>query len=805
MSEATAEALPEIVGEPPADDVRSPADVVRLVTAVGVFLLACGVGWLAGDTVRSAQSDLAKLTQYLPEALRDAMAGTAQLSVLLIPLGAVGVLLLNHRTRVIGRALLAGLATVPLCLLLTTLAADVTPSDLDAAASSTAWIRDSGFPGTAYLGALAAAATVIGPWTSRSWRRTIWWAVGIVAVLRVLSEASAPFVLLAAGAIGVAVGSAVLLIFGAPDRAPAPADVARALAAAEVPIRRLAFTRATREGVHAYLAETVDGEQRYVALMSDDDRRRDLIFRVYRFLRVKNVADEAVLRSTRAMAEHRAFLALWANEAGVHTPRPDALARLDDSAMAVVEEVVPGTALHHLDADDLDDDALGALWHELSALHAGRIAHRDLRGRSVRLATPEEAGDRPRAAFVDFTWAELAADDRLLGIDLAQLLTEVALLVGIERTVATARDTLGADGLAAALPYLQLPALTSETRKQARKQKGLVADLRAAVVTATGAEEVELEKLERITLSQVLTVVVIGFAVYLLAPMIASLPEVWEALQEAEWGWILATLPLVAGMYVGSTLNFMGAVPGRLPFGLTYEVQLASAFLNRVTPKNIGGMALRLRFLTLRGIDPATAAGSVGLTSVAGTVSTTILMIVFFLWAGRSEGLTFDMPSIGTILLVVVGLAALVGVFMLFPFGRKLVIDKAWGWIRTALTNLGPLLRDPVKLTMLLCGNALNTLLQIVALAWTLRAFGVPLPFPQVGVVYLFSNLVASASPTPGGIGVIEAALIAMLTRFGVPDAEATSAVLVFRLVTYWLVVLPGWVSLRRLRAREVV
>jgi uncharacterized membrane protein YbhN (UPF0104 family) len=38
-----------------------------------------------------------------------------------------------------------------------------------------------------------------------------------------------------------------------------------------------------------------------------------------------------------------------------------------------------------------------------------------------------------------------------------------------------------------------------------------------------------------------------------------------------------------------------------------------------------------------------------------------------------------------------------------------------------------------------------------------------------------------------------------------VPDAQATSAVLVFRAITYWLVTLPGWISLRRLRTREIV
>jgi uncharacterized membrane protein YbhN (UPF0104 family)/tRNA A-37 threonylcarbamoyl transferase component Bud32 len=801
VSVATGEELPEIVGQPPADDVRSGADVVRLALAWAVLVATVIAGWLAGDTVRTVQQDLASLAEVLPDGLRAAMAGGAQLAVLLIPGAALVFLLVHRRTRVVGRVLLAVAVTIPLCIALTTLAADVSPSSFDSASETESWIRDSGFPGTAYLGALAAGATVLGPWVGRRWRRGMWWAVVLVAVLRVLSESSSPFVLVAAGAIGVAVGATVLLVFGAPDRAPSAREVADAIGAAGVPLRRLTFARVTREGVHGYVADTVEGDRRYVALLSDDGRRRDLVFRLYRYLRVKSVADEEVFRSTRSLAEHHAFLALWAHEAGVRAPRPVVVAPVGSHAITVVEELVRGTALDEIDPDRVDDAALRAVWAEAGRLHDARIAHRDLRPSSIRL----ETGDAPTAAFVGFTWAELSTDPALVGIDLAQLLCELALVTDVERTVAAALDVLGADRLAAALPYLQLPALTPDTRKRVRRHKGLVKELRTAVTDAAGVEAVKLEKLQRITVAQVLMVAFIGVAIYLLLPMVASLPAVWDSLQEAEWGWVVATLPLAAGMYVGSALNFMGAVPGRLPFGITYEVQLASAFLNRVTPKNVGGMALRLRFLTMRGIDPATSAASVGLTSVAGTVSTTVLMVVFFLWAGRDDQLSFSTPSLSSILFWIVVIGIVLGLFMLTKVGRRLILDTAWGYVKTALTNLGPLLKDPTKLAMLLGGSALNTLLQITALSWTLRAFGTPLPYSQVGVVYLFANLVASASPTPGGIGVIEAALIYLLTGFGVPDAQATSAVLVFRAITYWLVTLPGWISLRRLRTREIV
>ena len=53
----------------------------------------------------------------------------------------------------------------------------------------------------------------------------------------------------------------------------------------------------------------------------------------------------------------------------------------------------------------------------------------------------------------------------------------------------------------------------------------------------------------------------------------------------------------------------------------------------------------------------------------------------------------------------------------------------------------------------------------------------------------------ASVAPTPGGVGATEAALAAGYSAVGVPPEIAISAVLLFRLLTFWLPILPGWVA----------
>ena len=77
--------------------------------------------------------------------------------------------------------------------------------------------------------------------------------------------------------------------------------------------------------------------------------------------------------------------------------------------------------------------------------------------------------------------------------------------------------------------------------------------------------------------------------------------------------------------------------------------------------------------------------------------------------------------------------------------------------------------------------------------------------FAQVGAVYLGSSVIAAAAPTPGGLGAMEAALVAGFTAVGMDPAIAVAAVLSYRLATFWLPILPGWLSFRHLDRRGLI
>jgi uncharacterized protein (TIRG00374 family) len=106
----------------------------------------------------------------------------------------------------------------------------------------------------------------------------------------------------------------------------------------------------------------------------------------------------------------------------------------------------------------------------------------------------------------------------------------------------------------------------------------------------------------------------------------------------------------------------------------------------------------------------------------------------------------------------------------------------------------------PRKLAEGIGGNILLNLAYCGALVACVRAFGGELAWPAIAVVYLTGSAIGSAAPTPGGLGAVEAALAAGLTAAGLDGATAVSAVLLFRVLTYWLRIPVGWASMRYLQ-----
>jgi uncharacterized protein (TIRG00374 family) len=125
--------------------------------------------------------------------------------------------------------------------------------------------------------------------------------------------------------------------------------------------------------------------------------------------------------------------------------------------------------------------------------------------------------------------------------------------------------------------------------------------------------------------------------------------------------------------------------------------------------------------------------------------------------------------------------------------------------VKQSLASVAALSRSPRRLLALFLGSMGVTLAYIVALTCASNAFDGGVSLAQVGAVYLGASLLAAAAPTPGGLGAMEAALVAGFTAIGMDGAIAVATVLSYRLATYWLPILPGWISMRIIERRNYI
>jgi uncharacterized membrane protein YbhN (UPF0104 family) len=384
-------------------------------------------------------------------------------------------------------------------------------------------------------------------------------------------------------------------------------------------------------------------------------------------------------------------------------------------------------------------------------------------------------------------------------IDIADLLSTLALLTSVDRAVATGRRVLGVDGLARALPVLQPVALSPGTRRALRKHKGVMVELRDALVELHPDADLETINIERIKPRTIAMLLIGTIAAYVLLTQLASV-DVPTLFANADWRWLAVAAALTVVTFIGSAWSLSGFVPERLKLTRTVMAQLAGAFSTLVSPPTLGTVAVNMRFLTKSGLNPALAAASVGVSQLVALVVHILLIIGFGIAAGTQTDLTFDPPR-ALVVAVAVALVVSLALFAI-PAIRKPVTKRVAPMIREAIPRLITVAQRPAKL---LEGIGVMLLLNLafIGVLWScVRAFDGDMPIAIIALVYLAGATLGQAAPTPGGIGAVEAALAAGLTAGGLDGGVAVSAVLLFRLITFWIPTVPGYWAFNTLQKK---
>lgn len=569
----------------------------------------------------------------------------------------------------------------------------------------------------------------------------------------------------------------------------------------------IAITRAGDNRVYAMT--TVEGERLDVVALDGDRQVVGVLTRLWRSMRLRGIEGRTVV-SLRQAAERAALLSYAAWSSGVCTPRLLGIAEAEDSMLLIQQHARGAVPVRDLPPEALSDEVLDAVWEQLAIAHGAGLTHRAITSDVVLVnmrpdACPPDAPGRvhrePGAPVVLLTgWenGDVASSELSRRMDVATLLTVLALKVGPDRAVASAVRTIP-DDLATIGPLLQPIAFPRSTREEARENRHMMGELREALLARLPKAVIEPERVVRFSARTVL-MIVLGIAAGLAVITSLNLEQTVDAVTQASPVWALIAFALGLVTFLGSALAVVAFAPVRLSIWRTTLVQAAAAYLSLAAPAAVGPAALNMRMLSRRGVSNALSVASVGLVQLAQFVTTILLLIVLSVSSG-TDALGEAIPS-RTIVLTIVILAVVAALVMLVPRARQWVRERVVPVWQTTWPRLVQLLGQPRRFAVAIVGSLLMTLGYLGAFWASLAAFGWAddLSLVDIAIVYLLGNALGAVAPVPGGLGTVEGALIGALFGAGVPVAVATPIVLVFRLVTFWARIPIGWVAMRRLQ-----
>ncbi|WEO94021.2 lysylphosphatidylglycerol synthase transmembrane domain-containing protein [Streptomyces sp. FXJ1.172] len=280
--------------------------------------------------------------------------------------------------------------------------------------------------------------------------------------------------------------------------------------------------------------------------------------------------------------------------------------------------------------------------------------------------------------------------------------------------------------------------------------------------------------------------------------------EGFGRLRTASWPWLLAAAGATCLTWVAAAFTRQGAVIQPLPRWRLLATQFAAASANHLLPTGLGAGAVNLRFMTVCGVPLARSSAALALYLLAesvGRLSLLTALLLLFPDALRlgtlvPAGAAGPLPAIAGALLAVTVLALALVRRLRAPVLR---------FVRTALGEARSVHTRPARALALWGGSLAFPALQAAGLVAVGQALELPVPPAHMALAYLAATVAVALVPTPGGLGSVEAALIVALVAAGGPVAPATAVVLAYRIITVWVPLVPGALTLGALVRLKVI
>jgi putative heme transporter len=306
----------------------------------------------------------------------------------------------------------------------------------------------------------------------------------------------------------------------------------------------------------------------------------------------------------------------------------------------------------------------------------------------------------------------------------------------------------------------------------------------------------------------------VGIALWVLSSKTSELEGFGTVFRTFDWWWVPPAIAAEIGSYycfAAMQFELLKAGHLRAPWNPLLKLTFASqAITNSLPIGNAFASVYGFRWFRRFGADNTLAVWALIGTLVAASMSLSLLAVVG-LGVATQEGASLDLVPvlIGTFIV-------LLGIGSLFVYERPLHAVLSWA-LRFSVALTGRPRGDTVALIdraiawmtavrldwsqigRIITWGTLNWLLDCACFAMMFPALGVPIPWKGLLLAYGAGQLAASLPITPGGLGVVEGSITVALVAFGGAETSTAFAVLLYRLISFWMILVVGWVFIGEL------
>ncbi|MFT4041559.1 MAG: lysylphosphatidylglycerol synthase domain-containing protein [Gordonia sp. (in: high G+C Gram-positive bacteria)] len=771
---------------------RRTSDIIRVVIAALVVLIVIVVSLITRGDWDPLEKSISGIVDFLTPAQSDLVYLIYGIAIFALPFVVLVALLTTRRWRMLWAYAAAAVISF--------LSLSITENGI----APPRWHFDRGqrldsvlsqfLDDPRWIAMLAAVLTVSGPWLPAGWRLR-WWTLLLAFVpIHLVVSAVVPARAVLGLATGWLVGALVVWVVGTPALAVPLEAMVRTLVRRGIPVERLTVVRLAGAS-HLLLTAHHGGDAPVIIdLYGPNQRSAGAIRQFWNKIRLRSRETAPLQLSVHRAVEHRGLLALAIDKIQLANATALVVASLDFGWAFYAHTPARGIALDRC----AEKVSVVDVWQALHALHDAGITHGDLQAQEITV-------DAGQVYFGGFRYAQFGATDVAMQSDIASLLATTSSVYGAQSAVAAALSAFGEDAILTASGRLTRSALPRRIQDPLNEPAAVLKAAREEIRKQTGASMIAPETITRFTRNQVIQLVLLVALVYVAYPFISTVPTFFSELRTVNWCWALLGLVVSMMTYVGAAAGLWACANEFVGFGNLTLMQFANTFAATTTPAGVGGLALSTRFLQKAGLGGVRATTAVALQQTVQVIVHVLLLICFTTLAGTSANLSHLVPSTTVLYLIAGLLLGAVGIFLFVPKLRHWLATAVRPKIGEVVTDLAKLAHEPKRLAIIVIGCAATTLGAALALWASVEAFGGDTSFVTVTVVTMIGGTLASAAPTPGGVGAVEAALIGGLAAFGMPSGISVPAVLLYRVLTCWLPVAIGWPVMRWLNRNDMI